>query len=160
MARYVNILIFNTMLDANLLDEVVSGANAAVKRIIELRDSEDIDIVLPYSVRDEVKNPRTPPQVRAMSDQFIYSVPVDLTAPQIAYYERLVRETKGNSQLKNVERDLYHIFETGKHGGGHFVTRDTWLLKNAERIWELAHVEIVTPEQFIEKAETALQARR
>lgn len=80
-----------------------------------------------------------------------------LTATERAIYERLVKEAQGSSQRKNVERDLYHIFETGKYGGGHFVTRDIWLLKNAERIWESAHVEVVTPEEFVANAETALQ---
>ena len=160
MARYVNPLVFNTMLDGNLLNEVVSGTNAAVSRIIEFRDSGDINIVLPHSVRDEVHHARTPPQVRAAANQFVYSIRVNLTAPEIAIYERLVKEAQGNSQRKNVERDLYHIFETGKYGGGHFVTRDTWLLRNAERVWESAHVEVVTPEQFIEKVEAALQAKR
>ena len=40
-----------------------------------------------------------------------------------------------NHDARNVERDLHHIFETGKYDGGHFVTCDDWLLRNAECIW-------------------------
>jgi len=160
MARYVDPLIHNTMLDANILDEVVAQTNAAVNRIIDLDDSgRDLTIVLPYSVRDELNNPATPASVRAAANKFIYSIPVQLTAPEIACLKRLVEEAQGNSQRKNVERDLYHIFETGRHGGGHFVTRDEWLLRNAELIWDLARVEIVTPEEFAEKVEGAFERR-
>lgn len=159
MAKYIDPLIFNTMLDANLLDEVVSGESAAVNRIMELCDSEDLNIVLPYSVRDEVNHPKTLRQVREAANQFIYSIRVELTDPERARYEQLVSEARGKSQRKNVEDDLYHIFESGKYGGGHFVTRDGWLLRNTERIWESAHVEVVPPEEFVEKVETALAAR-
>ena len=110
MGRYVDPLVHNTMLDANLLDEVVSGMSAAVNRIIELDDSgDDINIVLPYSVRDELNHSATPAAVRAAANRLIYSVPVELTAPEIASLTRLVNEARGNSQRKNVERDLHHI---------------------------------------------------
>lgn len=157
MARYVDPLVHNTMLDANLLDEVVAKTSAAVNHIIELDDSGHIYIVLPYTVRDELNHPATPALVRAAANRFIYSVPVELTAPEIASLNRLISEARGNSQRKNVERDLHHIFETGKYGGGHFVTRDDWLLRNAVCIRDLAQVEVVTPEQFVEKVEMAFK---
>jgi hypothetical protein len=160
MARKVDPLVHNTMLDANLLDEVVSGTCAAVNRMMELYDSgDDINIVLPYSVRDELNRPATPAAVRTAANRFIYSIRVQLTPPEIANRDRLIEEARGNSKKKNVERDLNHIFEAGKHGGGQFVTRDDWLLRKAERIWDLAQVEVVTPEQFVEKAEVALERR-
>jgi hypothetical protein len=160
MALYVNPLIHNTMLDANLIDEVVSGTNPAVNRIVELsRSGEDINIVLPYSVREELSGPTTPPRVRAAADLFPYSCCVELTALEIASRDRLVKEAKGNSEIKNVERDLHHIFETGKYGGGQFITRDRWLLRNTKRIAHLAQVEAVTPEHFVEKVDEALERR-
>jgi len=156
MARYVDPLVHNTILDANLLNEVVSGRTPTVNRMVVL---EDINIVLSYSVREELNRSATPAAVRAAANRFIYSIRVELTPPEIASLNCLINEARGNSQRKNVERDLLHIFETGKNGGGHFVTRDDWLLRNAECIWGLAQVEIVTPEQFEEKVETAFKLR-
>ena len=71
---------------------------------------------------------------------------VELAAPEIANRNRLIEDARGNSKRKNVERDLNHIFDADKYGGGHFVTRDDWLLRNAERIRDLAQVEVVTHE--------------
>jgi hypothetical protein len=159
MVRYVDPLFHNTMLDTNLLDEIVSGTHPAVARMVGLNENEEIIIVLPYSVRAELNDPATPAPVRAAASNFIYSIRVQLTATEIARRDRLIKEAQGNSQRKNVDRDLHHIFETGRCGGGHFVTRDAWLLRNAERIWSLAQVEVVTPEQFVEKTELALKLR-
>jgi hypothetical protein len=47
MARYVDPLVHNTMLDANLLDEVASGTSVAVNRIWSYATASDITIVLP-----------------------------------------------------------------------------------------------------------------
>ena len=111
MARYVDPLVHNTMLDANLLDEVVSGTTPAVNRMVVL---EGINIVLPYSVREELNRPATPAVVRAAANRFIYSIRVELTPPEIARLNCLINEARGNSQRKNVERDLLHILKRAR----------------------------------------------
>jgi hypothetical protein len=159
MARWVDPFAHNTMLDGNILNQVASRASATVNRLLDLQDL-GVNIVLPYTVREEVDHPATPQDVREAATTFVYTEPVDFPAAVQARRDRLVAEARGNAQSKNVERDLHHIFETGLCGGGHFVTRDEWLLRNSERIWMMAHVEVVTPEQFVDRAETALARRR
>lgn len=150
MARFVDPFYSNNFLDANVLNEIANGSEAA-KEILRLSDEEGFTLILPYSVQAEVEDPKTPEAVKKASWQFIYSVKVELTAYEKTLYERLLAEATGESKPENIARDLFHVFEASKYGGGHFVTRDKRLIKRGNAIAVLLGVELLTPEDFIAK---------
>ena len=63
----------------------------------------------------------------------------------------MLEAVSGNAEPKNIEGDLFHVFEAHKNGGGHFVTRDKRLLKRSGMIGELLQIEVLTPDDFVEK---------
>lgn len=73
MARFIDPFCFNNFVDANVLDDVADGEDAAVNEIGELAQSEEIMLLLPVSVQDEIKNPRTPAHVKCAANKFPFS---------------------------------------------------------------------------------------
>jgi predicted nucleic acid-binding protein len=160
MARFIDPLYTNNFLDANIFNEIADGQQEAVQEILRIYDGEDITLLLPYSVQAELEDPNTPESVRKASHQFIYSVEVTLTDGEKKLYEKLLAEVTGDSEPKNIARDLFHVFEAQKNGGGHFVTRDKRLLKRSEAIAGLLNIEVVTPEDFVGKVRRAKERGR
>lgn len=151
MARFIDPLYTNNFLDANIFDQVAGGQNEAVEGILRVYDEGAISILLPYSVQNELKEPNTPESVRKSSQNFNYSIEVQLTEREKEQYGRLLAEIVGDSEPKNIARDLFHVFEAAKYGGGHFVTLDKCLLKRGDSIAALLNIEVLTPEDFLEK---------
>lgn len=160
MARFIDPLFTNNFLDANIFDEIAEGQQEAVQEILRIHDDERITLLLPYSVQAELEDPNTPESVRKVARQFIYSVEVTLTDSEKKLHERLLAEVMGDSNPKNIARDLFHVFEAQKNGGGHFVTRDKRLLKRSEAIARLLNIEVVTPEDFVGKVRRAKERER
>ena len=159
MARFIDPLYTNNFLDANIFDQVVGGQNEAVEGILRVYDEGAISILLPYSVQNELEDPNTPELVRKASQNFNYSIEVRLTEREKEQYGRLLAEIVGDSEPKNIERDLFHVFEAAKYGGGHFVTLDKRLLKRGDSIAALLNIEVVTPAAFLEKVKTAKELK-
>lgn len=151
MARFIDPLYTNNFLDANIFDQVADGQNEAVQEILRIYDEENITLILPYSVQAELDDPNTPEAVRRASQSFIYSIKVTLTKGEHELYEKLLTEATGDSESKNIARDLFHVFEARKNGGGHFITRDKRLLKRSDAIADLLNIEVMTPESFVSK---------
>ncbi len=63
MAQFVNPLIVNNFIDANIMDDIADGKDDAVNRIIEMNQNNEIEIHLPYSVQDELNHSNTPAHV-------------------------------------------------------------------------------------------------
>jgi hypothetical protein len=97
--------------------KIADGQQEAVQEILRIYDGEDITLLLPYSVQAELEDPNTPESVRKTSQQFIYSVEVTLTDGEKKLYEKLLAEVTGDSEPKNITRDLFHVFEAQKNGG-------------------------------------------
>jgi len=155
MARFIDPFYTNNFLDANIFDEVADGHSEAVREILRIYDEENITLILPYSVQAELEDPNTPEAVRKASQGFIYSIKVTLTKGEHELYEKLLAEVTGDSEPKNIARDLFHVFEAQKNGGGHFITRDRRLLKRSDAIAGLLNIEVMTPESFVSKVREA-----
>jgi predicted nucleic acid-binding protein len=160
MARFIDPLYTNNFLDANIFDEIADGQEAAVHEILRIYDDEHITLLLPYSVQAELEDPKTPEAVKKASQHFVYSIEVNLTGGEKELYQKLLAEVTGDSQPKNIARDLFHVFEAQKNGGGHFVTRDKRLLKRSDAIEALLHIEVLTPEDFVNKVREAQERER
>ena len=155
MARFIDPLYTNNFLDANIFDEIADGQNKAVQELLRIYHEENITLILPYSVQAELEDPNTPEAVRKASQSFNYSIKVTLTKGEHQLYERLLAEITGDSEPKNIARDLFHVFEAQKNGGGHFITRDKRLLKRSDAIADLLNIEVMTPESFVSKVREA-----
>jgi len=155
MARFIDPLHTNNFLDANIFNEVADGQNEAVEGILRVYNEDALTLLLPYSVQYELKDPSTPDSVRKASQNFTYSIKVRLTKGEQELYDKLLAEVTGDAEPKNIARDLFHVFEASKNGGGHFITRDKRLLKRSDAIAELLHIDLVTPEAFLEKVRMA-----
>jgi len=116
VARFIDPFYSNTFLDANILNELAGEHGDAVKEILRVYDEEQITLLLPYSVQAELEEPEAPVVVRDVARTYIYSVEVQLTQGERAIYARLLQEVTGNAQPKNIERDLFHVFEAHKNG--------------------------------------------
>lgn len=155
MARFIDPFYTNNFLDANIFDEIAYGQNETVKKILTLSDEEKVVFLLPYSVQYELQDPNTPESVLKASQGFNYSVEVHLTDNEKKLHEKLVEEVIGEAQAKNIARDLFHVFEASKYGGGHFITLDKRLLKRADTIAQALQIEVLTPESFLQKVHIA-----
>jgi len=155
MARFIDPLYTNNFLDANIFDQVAGGQNEAVDGILRVYDAGAISILLPYSVQNELEDPNTPESVHKASQNFNYSIKVQLTEREKEHYATLLAEVVGDSEPKNIARDLFHVFEAAKYGGGHFITYDKRLLKRADSIAALLNIEVLSPEAFLEKVRMA-----
>jgi hypothetical protein len=152
MAKFVDPLIVNSLLDANILNDVASGLDSDVNEIVALAESGAAVLMLPYSVKDEVENPNTPNHVKRAVTQFIFTEKVDLTEGERLLYQTLLNAGKGDAEAKNIAKDLQHVCEAAKYGG-YFITRDKRLLMRARVAAEIAGVEIVTPREFLNRVE-------
>ena len=157
MARFIDPFYTNNFLDANIFDEIDDGREA-IEEIVRIYDQGSITLILPYSVQAELADPSTPAAVKNASQQFIYSMQVSLTDGEKKAYEKLLSVVTGDSKPENIARDLFHVFEAHKNGGGHFITRDKRLLKRGDAIVDLLGIEVLTPEAFVAKVREA-QAR-
>ena len=155
MARFIDPLHFNNFVDANILDEVADGEDAAVNEIVRLAQSDAITLLLPYSVQDELRNPNTPNHVRRAATIFQFSVEVQLTTEERRRYIDFVAVVKGNAEAKNIAPDLIHVCEAAKYGGGYFITRDKRLLARSDTIANILQIGLVTPAVFLDRVAEA-----
>jgi hypothetical protein len=158
MARFVDPFYVNNAIDANILDNVADGEDAAVAEIVRLSDEGEITLMLPYSVQAEIENPSTPDHVKAAARQFIFSQKVTITSGERGLYEKLLAEASGDAETKNIAADLLHVFEAAKYGG-YFITRDKRLLKRRSVIGGLLQLDVVTPGEFLSAVEKAKTRR-
>jgi len=140
----------NNFVDGNVLQPNGGAEDKAVEEILRLREGgADFVLLLPYSVKAEIAHPNTPPEVKRRAAQFVYSVPVQLTPPELAKHDRIRDLIRGNAQPGQHDRDAFHLVESAKYGGRHFITSDTRLLKKADEIWRILQLKVLTPTEFL-----------
>lgn len=154
MARFVDLLVRITFIDANILNDIADGQNEAVNQIVQLNENCELSIVLPHSVGAEVQDSKTPEYVKRAADRFFFSVEVTLTQPEWQRYYSLLEKVLGNAEAKNIAADLFHVCEAAKYGG-YFITRDKRLLIRAQKILQVVSVEVVSPNEFLTQVEKA-----
>jgi hypothetical protein len=80
--------------------------------------------------------------------EFLYSMEVTLTAPELATHEKLQILIQGNAKSGRHERDAFHLVESAKYGGRYFITKDRRLLKKAPEIWVALRLRVVKPSEL------------
>jgi hypothetical protein len=139
----------NNFIDANVLDRTGGPEDAAVDEILHLRDESAFTVLLPHSVKSEIEHPNTPAEVKRRAAGFIYSMPVQLTAPEMATHDKIRALIQGNAKPGQHARDAYHLVESAKYGR-HFITNDARLLKKADDIWKMLQLRVLKPSEFLD----------
>jgi hypothetical protein len=138
----------NNFIDANVLDRTRGPEDAAVDEILRLHSEDAFTVLLPYSVKTEIEHPKTPPEVKERAEQFLYSMPVQLTTPEVATHARIRALIQGNAGRGQHEKDAFHLVESAKYGR-HFITNDGRLLKKADEIWAMLQLKVLKPSDFL-----------
>ena len=147
----------NNFLDCNALDRTEPIEDAAMDEILKLHDEPDnFTLLLPYSVKAEIEHPNTPLAKKRLAQNFVFSMEVQLTAPELALLERVRAVIQGNAKPGRHHKDAFHLVESAKYGR-HFITKDVRLLKKASEIWELLHLRVLRPSEFLAAYNASVQ---
>jgi hypothetical protein len=139
----------NNFIDANALDYSGGPEDAAVDKILSLVRDGRLILLLPYSVKKEIEDPNTPPELKQRVSGLIYSMEVTLTAHEKATHQKIRDLMQGNAKPGKHAPDAFHLVEAAKYGR-HFITRDGRILGKGRAIWDLLQLRVLTPSQFIE----------
>jgi hypothetical protein len=139
----------NNFIDANTLDRAGGPADAGLDKILGLAEGRVFTLLLPYSVQAEIEHPNTPPEVKRLASRLIYSMRVQLTEPEKATHQRIRELIRGNARPGKHDNDAFHLVESAKNGGRHFITNDDRLLKKAPEIWSALLIRVLTASEFI-----------
>ena len=139
----------NSFLDCNALDRTDPIEDTAMDEILRLHDEPDtFTLLLPYSVKAEIEHPSTPPDKKRLAENFVFSMEVQLTESELALHERVRAVIQGNAKPGRHHKDAFHLVESAKYGR-HFITKDARLLKKASEIWQLLHLRVLRPSEFL-----------
>ena len=120
-------------------------------RVIALREANEINFVVPGTVRAEASHPNTPTNVQAAMLPEIHTLPVSRTAGEEATLYQIRAILRGNAQPGKHDADAEHLFEASKYGGGYFITHDRRVLGKRDELRQQigAALAIVTLEEFL-----------
>jgi hypothetical protein len=150
----------NNFLDSNALDRTDPVEDAAMDGILRLHEDPDaFTLLLPYSVKAEIEHPNAPPEKKRLAENFVFSMKVELTEPELALHDKVRALIQGNAKPGRHDKDAFHLVESAKYGR-HFITKDTRLLKKAAEIWELLHLRVHKPSEFLAAYHAAVQRDR
>jgi hypothetical protein len=139
----------NNFIDANVLDRKGSPEDNAVDAILRYAEAGEFTLLLPYSVKEELEHPNTPKEIKRRAAGLIFSMRVQLTEQEKATHRRIRDLIRGNAQSNQHDRDAFHLVESQKNGGRHFITNDGRLLKKAAEIWQALLIRVLTPKAFM-----------
>lgn len=153
----------NNLIDANALHRTGGPQDAALDKILHHVANDELPLVLPYSVQNELKHPNTPQDVKQRAMGLIFSIEVELTPHERQQHADVQAILKGNAKSGKHDWDAFHVVESAKYGG-YFLTNDKRILsKRGEIAAVLPGQRIVTPEEFLqtyEKFEAECPERR
>ena len=70
----------NSFVDANFFDKTDPVEDKAVDDILVLASNDEINLLIPYSVKYEIEHPNTPTDVKLKLSELIYSIKVQLNS--------------------------------------------------------------------------------
>jgi hypothetical protein len=151
MARRIDPRLHNNFIDANFWDSSDNPLdNSAAREILHLESEGEITLILPFSVKIEIAHPKTPSHVQSSASCMIYTEPTELTSNERAIHANVLKIIQGNANPGKHDRDVMHLFEAHKYGGGYFITKDKRLLEKKREIeGRLSSLRIVSPSDFI-----------
>ena len=80
----------NNFIDANALDKTGGPEDVAMEKILALSEAQEITLLLPYSLKNEIAHPNTPPEVKRKAARMVYSVPVQLTGSEQSTHKKTI----------------------------------------------------------------------
>jgi hypothetical protein len=110
----------NVAIDANAFDQL----GDEVERLLALRAAGKVTLVAPGRVREEALHPNTPPAVREIVSDQIFSLRVGLTGDERQQLARITAILQGNAAPGKHTYDAHHVFEAAKYGCAYFITHD------------------------------------
>jgi hypothetical protein len=151
MAKRIDPRIYNSFVDTNFWDRSEDAAqDAAMREILDLADREEVMLILPFSVKAETEHPNTPREIQRIAAGMIHTVQTQLTRNELEIRVKLLELIQGNAKPGKHDRDVYHLFEAEKYGGGYFITKDNRLLKKSAEVEHLLRsLRIVSPSDFM-----------
>src|SRR5271156_4852170 len=79
----------NNFIDADALDYRSGPEDEVIDKILALAGDRRFTLLLPYSVIRELEHTNTPSEVKRRASVLIYSMPVQLTAPELATHKNI-----------------------------------------------------------------------
>lgn len=138
----------NTFVDAMVFD-----ANPELgARLRTLYDEQRIQLVVPYAQRDELFRPNTPPWVRQIAADQIFTIPTQRTPAETNLRRDIGRILQGNAAPGKHEADAEGVFEASKYGC-YFVTEDNRILGKRDELSALTDIAIVNLNEYLEFVE-------
>ena len=150
MARRIDPRYSNTFVDVPVLHRKGDAEDEVVEELLATAFDRGVILHLAYSVKDEVADPNTPPNVKARALGLIYSERVHLTEGEKELHRKVRAIIQGNAKAGKHDADAFHLVESSKYGAGYFLTNDKRLLKKRADIATLLQMEIVTPTEFLD----------
>lgn len=150
--KIINPCIHNNFLDGMVLNGTEEEFSD-IREILEICNTIYNVLMLPWSVKAEIDNPKTPQYVKKRASELLYTAQVNITFLERDLLGKITKIIQGNAKLGKHEKDAFHIFECDKYGGGHFLTKDTRLLKKSRELESSGLIEllIISPRDFLEK---------
>lgn len=141
----------HNFVDANALDRRGGPEGTAISEILRLYEHENsaFRLLVSSSVRDEIKHPKTPIEVKRKALLFMFSEDVELTEEEIARRDSVRALIQGNSKPGQHQQDADHLFWSAKYHGRHFITNDKRLLKMTIAVWMMLKLKVLKPSEFL-----------
>ena len=112
----------NNFIDTNTLDLTGGPEDTAVREIQRLHEEGEFTLNVSYSVNAEVAHSNTPAGVKRDVSQLVFTIPVELTEPEVATLKKIRAVIQGNAKPGQHDRDAFHLFESARYGGRHFIS--------------------------------------
>ncbi|WP_425038112.1 hypothetical protein [Primorskyibacter sp. S187A] len=128
-------------IDANVLDFVSAERKNAVLKLVVLYESEEVEVILPKGVREELEHPNVPVSVKVLLPD-VYTVEVELSVREQQQRSLVVSALQGNAKPGKHLADADHVFEAIKYQVDYFVTYDHRILDRSADIKEVVPNEI------------------
>lgn len=126
---FFNPRISNNFLDTCAFDPKAEPEASCSRAIFQLYDEGKIRLVLSHTNQKEMEHPNTPAEVKCEAAKMIFTIPVQLTQPEIQRLSNISTLLTGNATPSAHWADATHINESIKYGGC-FITTDKRILSN------------------------------
>ena len=141
-------LIRNNFMDSCAFDPKYEPETSSSNEIFALSEAGNFLLHIAHSTQKEIDHPNTPDWVKRTAAGLIFSMPVQLTEPEVALLNDIRRILAGNGTVENILQDAQHVFEAQKYGY-YFVTTDKRILARAGDLGKRCSVSVLLPSEFL-----------
>lgn len=135
-------------LDSCAFDPKYFPEHEAAQQIRQLASEGKVILILAHSNQKEIDHPNTPEDVKRDATNMNYSIPTNLTAPELTRRSQIHAVLTGNGDPANYEADATHVFEAGKYFG-YFITTDSRILEKRDALSNICAAIIMKPSEWL-----------